>query len=380
MSNRFHTKFHRHNHHTVKTEGYPDSSWDPIASRESAFQGEFYSDGDITTTANISAEKDLGAYNGTFHGDMTIGKSLTVNQNFSVYGELALLDTTVRVLSSVSISNTGIGPALLLRQTGQERVVQIFHGATPALVVDARYNRDGYVGIGTELPNEALTIVGNVSATGREDVKSLYSKTLVNTPLLSSPNILSYSIDCDGGVITTGNLYASETVRADNLIVNNDIKANKVNSVISVNTIDFYSTGFYYGKLYNTVMHTVQVPLSTAPVLKIPSYATDIELIGNLNTPELTAYPLSEYNEYGTSFISVTSIVDEKGNNVQKGAFYVLTNVADVIVKFVPIDGSIYTRSGAFEQHCGGYPEIGLLPFTSCNLRGGGVAGYTSIW
>ncbi len=61
MSNRFHNKFHRHNHHTRSTEGYPDSSFDPIASRTSPFQGEFYIDGDVTTLSSVSAQGDLFA-------------------------------------------------------------------------------------------------------------------------------------------------------------------------------------------------------------------------------------------------------------------------------------------------------------------------------
>lgn len=57
MGNRFHNKFHRHNHHSAVTPSnlYPDSGYDPIASRESPFKGEFYTEGDITTTQSISA-------------------------------------------------------------------------------------------------------------------------------------------------------------------------------------------------------------------------------------------------------------------------------------------------------------------------------------
>ena len=45
MSNRFHNKFHRENHHSDPSTNRPDSSYDPIASYESPFKGEFYSEG-----------------------------------------------------------------------------------------------------------------------------------------------------------------------------------------------------------------------------------------------------------------------------------------------------------------------------------------------
>ena len=58
MGNRFHNKYHRHNHHSAISSGdlYPDSAFDPIASRESPFKGEFYTEGSITTTQSISAK------------------------------------------------------------------------------------------------------------------------------------------------------------------------------------------------------------------------------------------------------------------------------------------------------------------------------------
>ena len=63
MSNRFHNKFHRQNHHSDPTVGYPDSAFDPIASFEQPFKGEFYSQGDIITTQNLSAGVNLNVTN-----------------------------------------------------------------------------------------------------------------------------------------------------------------------------------------------------------------------------------------------------------------------------------------------------------------------------
>jgi hypothetical protein len=42
MSNRFHGKWHRANHHSYKTPYILDAGWDPIAAKECPFSGDFY--------------------------------------------------------------------------------------------------------------------------------------------------------------------------------------------------------------------------------------------------------------------------------------------------------------------------------------------------
>ena len=163
MSNRFHNKFHRHNHHTRPTDRdgkYPDSAYDPIASPDSPFEGEFYVDGNITTLSSISALGDLYASNGTFHEDVVI------KGNLSVLGTTTQLDTFVYVTSAVDITNVGTGPALKVTQSGDEPIAHFIDSSGDDIIFD----NNGYVGLGTMSPNEKLTIIGNVSATGNVNV------------------------------------------------------------------------------------------------------------------------------------------------------------------------------------------------------------------
>jgi hypothetical protein len=53
MSNRFHSKYHRHNHHTygITDPRYPDAAHDPIASPDSPFLGDFVMYGTLSATA-----------------------------------------------------------------------------------------------------------------------------------------------------------------------------------------------------------------------------------------------------------------------------------------------------------------------------------------
>jgi hypothetical protein len=65
ISNRYHSKWHRHHHHTYGTVGEPDSARDPIASREDPFRGDLVLDG------ALSASAPLSAYAGTFYTNAT---------------------------------------------------------------------------------------------------------------------------------------------------------------------------------------------------------------------------------------------------------------------------------------------------------------------
>ena len=82
MSSRFHNKFHRHNHHSEPTDRnglYPDSAYDPIASFEAPFKGEFYSEGNIITTQNLSADAKA-------HGSTVSINTSSTNKRLNVNG------------------------------------------------------------------------------------------------------------------------------------------------------------------------------------------------------------------------------------------------------------------------------------------------------
>lgn len=55
MSNRFHSKYHRANHHTYTSVTNPDAGHDPIASPEQPFLGDFVINGALSAIAPLSA-------------------------------------------------------------------------------------------------------------------------------------------------------------------------------------------------------------------------------------------------------------------------------------------------------------------------------------
>ena len=80
---RFHDKLHRANHHTLSTSGLLDSAYDPIASPEYPFQGDFILNGDLSAAGTVIAK------NLNIQSEIIIdGNSTTQNQ--TIIGSLRL--------------------------------------------------------------------------------------------------------------------------------------------------------------------------------------------------------------------------------------------------------------------------------------------------
>jgi hypothetical protein len=89
----------------------------------------------------------------------------SITGNLSVQGNLTYIDTSVAVTSATYIDTNSSEAALRITQKGSGDVIRVEDSdnpdSTPFIV-----NSDGLAGFGTALPNEKLTVVGNVSATG----------------------------------------------------------------------------------------------------------------------------------------------------------------------------------------------------------------------
>jgi len=195
MSNRFHNKFHRENHHskrTLKNDGITDANYDPIASYDYPFQGEFYSDNEIVTNTYLSAVSSM-AVDLFINHDATIGNNLSIKNNaiidnelqvdgdasiqgnvtifgnLSTLGTVSQIDTNLYVTSAVKVENVGTGPALTVIQHGFEPIAHFVDANGDDII----FGDNGNVGLGTAAPNEKLTVVGNISATGSAIIQTL---------------------------------------------------------------------------------------------------------------------------------------------------------------------------------------------------------------
>lgn len=101
MSNRFHSKFHRQNHHTYTSVTNPDAGHDPIASREQPFWGDFVLAGALSCVAPASAV--AGYFNSNFTALCAIAGQR--GQYIYSFGNLGL-----EVYSAQSTAISAVGP------------------------------------------------------------------------------------------------------------------------------------------------------------------------------------------------------------------------------------------------------------------------------
>lgn len=180
MSNRFHNKFHRHNHHTLPTdrEGlYPDSAYDPIASPEVPFQGSFNLSGNFVCLSSAFIKDTITAPYAEFG-------NVQINQNLTVLGDTTRLDTYVFCYSAVDINCTGNFTAFNVTQNANYRVAKFTNYYDNSVVIDA----NSQVGIGTVNPEAQIHIIETDSAkTSKVFVDNIFSNSLLRlkAPVLS---------------------------------------------------------------------------------------------------------------------------------------------------------------------------------------------------
>ena len=91
--------------------------------------------------------------------DLTIEGDFTVKGNFNITGAFNKTNTNVQVTDQIDISNNGTGPALIVRQHGNDNIADFYDDTTLAM----RIKNGGNIGIGTDNPSVKLQIGGNVS-------------------------------------------------------------------------------------------------------------------------------------------------------------------------------------------------------------------------
>lgn len=92
----------------------------------------------------------------TTSGNLNVAGDVTITGNLSALGTTTQIDTKMYVTSAVSITNTGSGPALYVKQTGTNDIATFLDDSNTALII----KDGGKVGIGTNSPTRTLTING----------------------------------------------------------------------------------------------------------------------------------------------------------------------------------------------------------------------------
>jgi len=140
MSNRFHSKFHRQNHHTYPNSYNPDASHDPIASRQQPFQGDFVLQGALSCYAPLSATAGYFYSNYTALCAIGLNKGLHVNNSGSTNSTGIYVYSTGIALSAYS---TNYGINVYAPNYG----VSVFGGLSGIISYSPNYGITSYGGI-----------------------------------------------------------------------------------------------------------------------------------------------------------------------------------------------------------------------------------------
>jgi len=198
MSNRFHNKWHRKNHHTYGNASNPDASHDPIASPDQPFLGDFSIQGAISCVAPASA------YAGYFFSNNTALCALAGDRAMLAksFGPIGIQVDSKSVAISAYAPNVGVNVYSLQRAIsayGVQRGAYIGSNER-GLQVSA-----GIIGTATNSPNIALSAYGEnfgatvyspsraISAYGGLLASELYSSNIALSALGHNCAIQSYS-------------------------------------------------------------------------------------------------------------------------------------------------------------------------------------------
>ena len=238
MSQTFHSKYHRVNHMTYKDLDIPDAGWDPIASQECPFRGNFYifsgtgpkhgslyskevytvdlfpwTGSKINVNTNLYVTKDItGRDNLYIKNNITGGGYLEIS-NYGTFG------------SYVHISGSDAsGYGLVVNEDSH------FIGSAD---IDTNLNVDGYTYInGSDASGYGLVVEndlrvkgeslfdGKITANGGMDVSGDVSITgdftLLGDSHITGDTDQSGNVTLTGDCVINGNCYVTETATANN--------------------------------------------------------------------------------------------------------------------------------------------------------------------
>ena len=162
--NRFHNKYHRHNHHSLPTAGEPDSAHDPIASKDSPFKGEFHVDGALSAVS--ASVKDLSVTNNltvsgkaTFEGkvDIHIPPSM-IYEHLLLFPKATTDDYYFKIDSSFN----------------KFPLMEVYLNGNTAFMITTAMD----VGIGTSNPQAKLDVIGDIKCFNLSSINIFNSNNL----------------------------------------------------------------------------------------------------------------------------------------------------------------------------------------------------------
>ena len=152
---------------------------------------------------------------------LVVSKDAQINGNLYVSGGFVTITSTTTGTNQINITNDGTGPALVVKQTGDESIVNFLDGDESVFFISGGEltDKDGFVGLGTTTPQERLDVQGNIVSSGTISSTNVATSNLTVTNshevigTLSASNVdtsnLTVSNRLSGGTISVSNIEAT---------------------------------------------------------------------------------------------------------------------------------------------------------------------------
>ena len=278
-----------------------------------------------TVGTTVLSASPIGLYTST---GINVNGDTTISGNLSVLGDFTYIDTIVSVTSALSVINHGSGPAIYIEQTGVDQPIAKFVDTEGGVII---FDDGGKVGIGTAAPDEVLTVIGNISASGTvrgtnidtltNNVSALYSYLVQNfetNTITIATSISDFVSNYSKAGIVTGDVVTISATNTAYILGDNDGSA--LTDWLEVNlkpNFLFYKQGLAdYGVLDTLALSSVN---STKYIVEVTDKSDDAIFYGEINVVSdgtiavATEYALNHttifpFVEFGAEVINSTHI------------------------------------------------------------------------
>ena len=278
-----------------------------------------------TVGTTVLSASPTGLYTST---GIDVNGNTTISGNLSVLGDFTFIDTIVSVSSALSVINHGSGPAIYIEQTGVDQPIAKFVDTEGGVII---FDDGGKVGIGTAAPDEVLTVVGNISASGAvrgtnidtltNNVSAMYSYLVQNfetNTITIATSISDFVSNYSKAGIVTGDVVTISATNTAYILGDNDGSA--LTDWLEVNlkpNFLFYKQGLVdYGVLDTLALSSVK---STKYIVEVTDKSDDAIFYGEVNVVSdgtiavATEYALNHttifpFVEFGAEVVNSTHI------------------------------------------------------------------------
>jgi len=298
---------------------FVDRTTNQTVSGVKTFQSTISALGDVEVDGNVDAHtysidgtQIIDSSRNADFVDIDASGNLTVQGDFTVYGNSSVIETTVTATSAFTIESSSNTPALTVRQYGPTDVAVFYDGdtANTALIV----KDGGNVGINTSAPNKTLTVVGDISATGTLDINSATNLgntlTVTDAATLNSTLYVNNAASFNSTLSAKGSVEIDSTLTVDDLATFNDVAASMKVEIdgTNVKVIDVGNAAdTMYGLDGITAIPTGDYTISNTAkvIITANSGGSDIDLTAedvNITTGDLEVQ-VGNLNGSGSNFI-----------------------------------------------------------------------------